>query len=304
MIDERELAYILQVAEERTFSQAAKKLYVTQPSLSQCIKRVENELGTELFDRRTNPLTLTYAGSLYVERAKQILRVRQDLLRQIEDMSELKCGQLRIGTSYSRTAYLLTQVLPKFKRQFPGIDITLVEGTVQELQDYAAEGGTDMSFLYLPLKREELCYEPLVDENILVALPAEHPISREFAGALQKPPFPAISFHDLAGDDFIVMKHKRKMRETFLHLCEQTKVRPKIILESGSLVSAQALVACGMGVTLVTDTLALYSRLAKNPLYFSLKEYTEPRHLVMAYSKYVQPSKAAMEFIRVTKEML
>jgi LysR family hydrogen peroxide-inducible transcriptional activator len=304
MIDEREVAYVLQVAEEGTFSQAAKKLYVTQPSLSQSIKRIEQELGTELFDRRTNPLTLTYAGSLYVDRAKKILQVKQDLLRQIEDMSDLKCGQLRIGTSYSRTAYLLTQILPEFKRRFPGIDITLIEGTVGELQDYAAEGATDLAFVYLPIRREELLYEPLLDEKILAAVPPGHWISRKYGKTSQTGPFPAISFADLADEEFVVMKHNRKMRSIFSQLCEKTGISPKVILESGSLVSAQALVASGLGVTLVTDILALYSRLAQNPYYFSLKEKTEPRRLVIAYAKEVPPSKAVHEFIKLTKEMI
>lgn len=304
MIDEKELAYILQVAEEGTFSQAARKLYVTQPSLSQRIKKVETELGTELFDRRTNPLTLTYAGKLYIERARQIMRLKQDLVSQIEDMTELKCGHLRIGTSYSRTGYVLTQVLPLFKKKFPGIDITLLEGTVRELQDYAAEGLTDLAFVYLPLRREELSFEPVIDENILVAIPASHPISKKFGKESQKWPYPAISFADLRGDDFIILKPSRKMHGIYLNLCEQTKLKPKVVLESGSLISAQALVASGLGVTLVTDTLARYSRLAVNPFYFMLKEKVEQRHLGLAYSKFVQPSKAALEFIELTKKTI
>ncbi|WP_019554116.1 LysR family transcriptional regulator [Propionispira raffinosivorans] len=304
MIDEREMKYILQVAEELSFSQAAKKLYVSQPSLSQCIKKVEIEIGVELFDRRTSPLTLTFAGGLYIKKAKQIQTIQQDLLSQIEDLSDLKRGHLKIGTSYSRTAYLLTRILPEFRMRFPGIDISLVEGTTIELQEYAASGMTDLSFVYLPLKNEELIYEHIVDEEILLALPANHPISQKFSSQEQTIPFPKVSFAAFANEPFIVMKNKRKMREAFLTLCEKTKTHPKVILQSNSLVSAQSLVAVGVGATLVTDTLALYNKLASNPCYFSLIEPIEPRHMVAAYPKKVRLSKAADAFLQLTKEYM
>ena len=113
------------------------------------------------------------------------------MISQIEDLSDLKRGHLKIGTSYSRTAYLLTRILPEFRMRFPGIDISLVEGTTTELQEYAASGMTDLSFVYLPLKNEELIYEHIVDEEILLALPANHPISQKFSPQEQKIPFHA-----------------------------------------------------------------------------------------------------------------
>ena len=174
--------------------------------MSQCIKKVEIEIGVELFDRRTSPLTLTFAGGLYIKKAKQIQTIQQDLLSQIEDLSDLKRGHLKIGTSYSRPASLLTRLFPEFRMRFPGIDISLVEGTTTELQEYAASGMTDLSFVYLPLKNEELIYEHIVDEEILLALPANHPISQKFSQQEQTIPFPKVSFAAFANEPFIVMK--------------------------------------------------------------------------------------------------
>lgn len=304
MLDERDINYILKVAEERSFSQAAKKLYVTQPSLSQCIKKLEAELGIELFDRRTNPLTLTYAGALYINEAKRIQDIKKEFVQQIEDMSELKRGHLVIGSSHSRTSYLLSRVLPVFCERFPGIDISLVEGNTVELQEYALSGATDFSFVYLPLLYEELEYVKIVDEEILVALPSKHPISIASANLPQVLPFPPIEFSKLKNEPFVVMKNRRKMREIFFELCKRADFEPKIILESHSLISAQALVAGGVGATLVTDTLALYNKLEHNPYYFSLAEPVPPRVLITAYKKETQLSKAAVAFIELTKEII
>lgn len=304
MIDERDINYVLKVAEELSFSQAAKRLYVTQPSLSQCIKKIEIELGIELFDRRTNPLKLTYAGELYVEKAKKIQSVKKELMQEIEDMSDLKCGHLKIGTSHSRTAYLLTRVLPAFRIMYPGIDISLVEGTTYELQEFALNDVTDIAFTYLPLRYDSLIYDQIVDEEILIALPEKHPISVKFGPESQKFPYKKVDFAEMAEEDFIVMKNRRKMRQIFFNLCESCEIKPKIILESQSLISAQALVGAGIGATLLTDTLALYHKLEKNPYYFALKNPVDKRILVAVYRKDVTLSKAAKAFIQLTKKII
>ena len=92
MIDEHEWKSVLQIARDGTFSAAARHLYISQPSLSQCIKRLEDELGTPLFDRSQTPLMLTEAGRIYLEEAKKVQAVRYDLERRIADLSELRTG--------------------------------------------------------------------------------------------------------------------------------------------------------------------------------------------------------------------
>lgn len=304
MIDERETLYVLKVAEELSFSQAAKQLYVTQPSLSQCIKKIESELGVTLFDRQSSPLKITCAGAIYIEKAKKIQHVKKELLRELEDLSELKYGHLKIGTSHSRTAYLLTLVLPQFRALYPGIDISLIEGNTEELQAYAINEKTDIALAYLPLHHEYLDYTELVEEEILAALPADHPFSIRAGEASQRYPFPEIDFAELAQEEFIIMKSRRKMRQVFFHLCESCNVSPQVILESQSLVSAQALVGAGIGATLVTDTLALHHRLVENPYYFSLRNKTDKRVLIAAYRRDTKLSKAAQAFIGLVKKVL
>lgn len=302
MIDERELKYILQAQEDGSFSQAARHLFVSQPSLSQCIRKVEQEAGTELFHRNASSLQLTEAGKVYVRKARQIMEIRRALLREIEDLSDLKRGHLCIGTSHSRTAYLLTRVLPVFRSRFPGIGIQLVEGNTVALQRYAMEGRVDLSFVYLPLQEAELSYEAITDEKIVLALPRTHRLCSGLGE--QKRPYPALSFAKLADEPFIIMKRRRKMREIYFQLCELTHTSPSVVLESDSLVSAQLLTAAGLGATLLTDTLADYNKLAGDPYYFSLQEKTEPRHLVAAYPKHILLSKAARAFIRLVQELL
>ena len=98
-MDFRELTYITAVADEHSVTEAAKRLYISQPSLSYIISKAEQELGVKLFDRKTNPLTLTYAGEIYVERAREILRIRDNMRRELTDIGHGQKGRINIGFS-------------------------------------------------------------------------------------------------------------------------------------------------------------------------------------------------------------
>ena len=111
MIDEHEWRSVLQVAKDGTFSAAAKQLYIAQPALSQCIKKVETELGVRLFDRSQTPLALTPAGTIYVRQAKEILRIQQSLVQEVADVSELSTGSLTVGGARQGTVCVLIATL-------------------------------------------------------------------------------------------------------------------------------------------------------------------------------------------------
>ena len=178
-MDFRKLQYMLKVAEEKSFSKAAQKLYIAQPSLSQYIQKLEQQLGVQLFDRSTNPLRLTYAGELYAETAKNILNLKDQLTNQMEDISNFKKGRLTIGLSAFRSTYVIPKILPLFHERFPGIDIVLMEGNSVKLEDLAIKGITDISIMTLPIKENFFSYEPIFIEKILLAIPMQHPASKE-----------------------------------------------------------------------------------------------------------------------------
>ena len=178
-MDFRKLQYMLKVAEEKSFSKAAQKLYIAQPSLSQYIQKLELQLGVQLFDRSTNPLRLTYAGELYAETAKNILNLKDQLSNQMEDISNFKKGRLTIGLSAFRSTYVMPKILPRFHEKFPGIDVVLVEGNSVKLEELAIKGITDISLMTLPIKENFFSYEPILSEKILLAIPPQHPACKE-----------------------------------------------------------------------------------------------------------------------------
>ncbi|HHT78412.1 MAG TPA: LysR family transcriptional regulator [Actinobacteria bacterium] len=302
-MENRALHYIQRILEEGSISQAAKRLFIAQPSLSQYIKRIENDLGTEIFERNTKPARLTDAGEIYLQTEQKIHRLRQQRKNHIDDLFNLKSGHVTIGSSNYRSMYLLTHVLPVFKQRYPGISISLEEGITEELEERAVNGITDFSIVLLPLTYPNLIYEELFDEEILLVLPQEHALCQNISGQ-QVPPYPSIDFSLLKDESFIVMKKGQKLRISFFDLCHHAGFRPKIILQTDSMATAQALAAAGVGVTIIPDVLAKYNKFLEMPRYFSLNNQADTRRVIIAYSKDRPLTGAAKAFIQVMKEVV
>lgn len=296
MIDEHEWRSVLQVAKDGTFSAAAKHLYISQPSLSQCIKKVETELGVRLFDRSQTPLALTTAGEIYVRQAKEILRIRQALVQEVADLSELRTGSLTIGSSRTRSACFLIDPLVAFHRQYPGIQLAIKEAPVRTLEEYAAAGTVDFALLYDSSLRADFDSVELCRERTMLALPKSHPLARAYAEDDVRG-FPRISFAAMGGEPFIRLQPRRQMAEVYDKLCKISGAEPHVIFEANSIIEASELCAAGLGATLVTDMLVQSWRWKEQAFFFELEEEVEERHLMAVYSRQRQLSLAAQRFI-------
>lgn len=296
MIDEHEWRSVLQVAKDGTFSAAAKHLYISQPSLSQCIKKVETELGVRLFDRSQTPLALTTAGEIYVRQAKEILRIRQALVQEVADLSELRTGSLTIGSSRTRSACFLIDPLVAFHRQYPGIQLAIKEAPVRTLEEYAAAGTVDFALLYDSSMRADFDSVELCRERTMLALPKSHPLARAYAED-DVQGFPRISFAAMDGEPFIRLQPRRQMAEVYDKLCKDSGAEPHVIFEANSIIEASELCAAGLGATLVTDMLVQSWRWKEQAFFFELEEEVEERHLMAVYSRQRQLSLAAQRFI-------
>ncbi len=295
MIDEHEWRSILQVAKDGTFSAAAKHLYISQPSLSQCIKKVETELGVRLFDRSQTPLTLTPAGKIYVRQAKEIFRIQKSLVQEVADLSELRTGSLTIGSSRTRSACFLLKPLVAFHQRYPGIQLSVREAPVRTLEEYAASGDVDFALLYGTSGRRDLVSIPLCREHILLAVPKSHPLASrksENPSAL-----PRVSFAEMSDEPFIKLQPFRQMSDAFDKLCARTGAEPHVIFEANSIIEAAELCAAGMGATLVTDMIMRSWRWREEAAFLELEEKIDERELLAVYSKRRRLSLAAQKFV-------
>lgn len=162
--------YILEIARYQSISLAAEKLKIQQPALSKYLKKVENELGVELFDRSSNPITLTAAGECYLNTASNIIDADNQLQKQIAEIQS-RCSNIRVGISPSRAPYLLPIILKKFSQKEEKVKITVVEGTTSELNDGLAHGDLDLIISLNDSDTKNFKGVKLFDESVLIAVP-------------------------------------------------------------------------------------------------------------------------------------
>lgn len=147
---QQEMKYIYTVYQKGSFSKAAEALFMTQPALSISVQKVENEIGMPLFNRDKKPLELTEAGKLYVEKIQQIQHLENELSQQLNDLTSLQTGNLRVGGSHYFNSYILPPVIADFKKKWPGINLLLTEAGSYELLDMLKEDLIDLTFNCTP----------------------------------------------------------------------------------------------------------------------------------------------------------
>lgn len=304
----QQLEYVLVVAEERSFSKAAKKLYIAQPSLSQYIISIEKNIGVQLFDRSVNPIKLTYAGELFVKSAKEILKLKKQLDDSMADMADLKSGRLIVGVSHLRNSSLMPQVLPKFKARFPGVNLELKEGSIAELEVETINGNIDIFIGSLPIG-DSFSYEVVDEERLLLAVPPNHSMNKKYMKK-SKPSSKCliedivIDLKSVEEEPFVLLRPEQNLHKMAVKLCKKAGFNPKIQIENKTIDSTIAMVIAGLGVSIIPDSIIRYGNLAHNPVYYSIKDDEAKRKLVVAFKKNKELSKSAMEFIEVLKEVL
>lgn len=168
---EIEMVYIHEIYKQGSFSKAADILFVTQPTLSLAVKRVEAKIGMPVFERGKSPLTLTPAGEIYIDKIYKIQQIEQNLQDEINDIKNLKIGKLIIGGTNYINSYILSPIISKFQELFPGIDISIVESSSDKLIQMVYENNIDLTFNCGIEDEKKFIYFPAFDDKIMLAVP-------------------------------------------------------------------------------------------------------------------------------------
>ncbi|RIO79108.1 LysR family transcriptional regulator, partial [Staphylococcus haemolyticus] len=157
-----------------SISHAAKHLYISQPYLSRYIKDVENDLGVTLINRDSNPLELTYSAERFLDYLHEIEDIDTQMRDELQTISNLKKGRIRIGVNPILATHTLYSILPKFIEHYPGVEIELVEEVAHRIEQIVSDQKVDIGVTILPLYTEDLSYDILYTENVYLALPPGH----------------------------------------------------------------------------------------------------------------------------------
>jgi LysR family transcriptional regulator, hydrogen peroxide-inducible genes activator len=238
-----QIRYFCAIVDSGSFSRAARLSHVSQPSLSQQIRKLEDELGARLFDRLGRSVRLTEIGQTFLPRARAVLRevegARGDLAQQENSMR----GTVTIGVIPTVAPYLLPAHLTKFSRKFPEAKISVVEEITPVLLERLRAASIDLAMLALPVRGHEFETFPILTEPLFAALPQNHSLAHRRFVALK----------DLRAEPFLILRDGHCFRENALAACDRARLHPQIVFESGQFSSLLSMVAAGMGVSLVPE---------------------------------------------------
>jgi LysR family transcriptional regulator, hydrogen peroxide-inducible genes activator len=281
-----QLRYVVAVARTGNFSRAAEQCHVAQPSLSQQIHKLEDELGERLFDRLKREARLTAHGEAFLRRAIRILEEVDAAKREATDAKDLASGVVTLGVLPTIAPYLLPPVLTRFHARHPGIEIVVQEDTTARLLKLALACEIDFALASLPIADTRFEVRELFTEELLVALPPHHPLTRKRA----------LRTTDLEGDRFIVMKEGHCLGDQVLSFCDRRELRPNITFRSAQLETVQSLVCAGMGLSLI-PAMAVGTGRGRHPQYRPLQPPRPERKIVAVWPRQRPPGRAAEELI-------
>ena len=294
----KDIEYVSAVASEKNFSAAAEKLFISQPALSQAIKRLENELGVVLFNRSTSSVQLSSAGELFLAEGETLLRLSHQLKQHMANLAAQKSGSIRIGISTFYSSYYLARILPAFRSLHPGIRISIVEGKSHELKSMAVREEVDFSLIPMPLDQPELVRcDILHQEQILFAIPADSPLRSQLHVSMSMD-FPFIDLSCASQEPFIFLHRDQRFYATALRLCQDAGFSPDIVCELTNWDAINALIGSGAGVGFVPELVT--QRNLKDvpvPIYCRIVNQLVTRPYVIAYKKERELSPAASDFL-------
>lgn len=297
-MDTKQIEYILKIAEENNITKAAEKLFITQSALNQQLLKLEKELGTPLFHRSRVNWRPTEAGEVYLRNAREILRLKKDTYNQISDIADTRRGCLSVGFTPGRGINMFTSVYPAFHQQYPDITVEPVEKNVHELQQMISDDSLDIAFL--TLRQEDHTndeYIILVTEEILLAVPAGHPLGA-FAAPAGKP-LAVMDLKQVQYEPFVLLGKNSTLRSLSNDIFRQAGFSPNILFETRNnntiIYMVQNNLCCGLVPSYYmhnhTDGIAFF-QLPNHPSW----------HIAASYKRNAYLSKAARLFIQMVKE--
>ena len=307
--------YVLTLVKERSFSKAAEKLYITQPSFSQYIGKIEKDLGIKLFERGTHPLKLTQAGEVYVEAAEKMEQIEAEMQNRLDELEHLETGTLTLGTTPFRMAYLLPRSIAEYQKLYPGIQVNFVEEDIRELANLLRKGMLDLYIGGEDKGLEEFRAEALGEEQFYLAVSRKTALPDQirrqslmvedictrnkrflFAQQIDFTAFSALPLIVAREGEYGLHQIKKYWRDTWDFQGKMISVK--------TLDTAFAFVNHGIGISIIPEKMICFGNFKEHPYYFRLPEITIPARIQIYTRKNSYLSMAAQRYCQILKELV
>ena len=286
----RQLEYFQMASRLRNITRAAERLRVSQPNITVAIKKLESELGIQLFDRSQKQLSLTPEGEVFLNRIELALRNIQDAVLEVNDYKQLQKGTIKIGIPPMMGAYLFPKIFSSFRHRYSHLDIYLYEEGSMTIREQLERDELDFGIIIISNASTNLQLLPMSRNQIVACVPESSPLAAK----------DCLSYEDIAGTDLIMLKEGSFLRQLILEEMRAADVEPNTVLESNQIITIKGLVSRGVGISFLLDIVLEDSPGIKavplaNPLFVDVG---------LAWKKDRYISKAAQSFIDFCKNIL
>ena len=303
-MEHREMEYVIVIAQERNLSKAAERLFISQPALSRFLVKLENDLGTPLFERKNRQYFPTMAGELYLDTAREILRLQQQFNAELKSLIQTSRGVISMGITPGRGHTILPHVLPAFREYFPDYEIQVHEENVDTLEQYLMNGTIEVAF-FTVLEKSRLaqkCYtcELLSREELVICTPRKGNYEL-LAKAVSGRRYPWIDLKDLENDCFLTLKKNMRLGQFSAAILEKYQIEPRVV-ELSTIDTALALVARQYGVAFASGYRINEHEYANEISVFSFGDQPELWEFVAAYKNDTPLKQPVRQLIRLVSE--
>ncbi|AHC16048.1 LysR family transcriptional regulator [Salinispira pacifica] len=285
-----QIRYFLGVQREHSFTRAAGLCHVSQPSLSAQIRKLEEELGGELFERSRKRIRLTARGELFLQYALEVEQRTEELWGAIQDFDNTGTGKIALGCLPTTGAHVLPPLLTEFSRTHPDVKIQLQEGSSPALAQALLDFDIDLAILDEAGLKPGLQSTPLFQEPLYIALPGNHHLSTKTD----------LQLEDLKNESFILMRKTHGFHSIVISALRDRGVEPHVVYESSEIETVQSLVEAGLGISLVPRMVCSN----RNICYRSGGKSAPSRTLLLAWRKSYRPPPAAQAFSELSASLL
>lgn len=298
-MDIKNIHYLFALEEVGNVSVAASRLYISQPSLSQFLKKYEEYLGYPIFIRTKEGLKVTGEGKTFLNTARQIVQLEQDMRNQLADTSGLMEGTVTFAVSSQRATNVLPLILPQFSEKYPKVVVNVKEGRTKELELELQRGEFNLALLVPPLTSPDIPFEEIIQEEILLAVPRSFPIAERVHRDGEHLPW--LNLAELTDEPFLLLDIKNRLCDLTNELFAQHHFRPehKKIFQNVTLNAKLA--SRGMGITFLPECFI-------DPVYdldyYAIGQEGVYRSLALGYAPYSYRSHAVQAFAEELKQSM
>lgn len=301
----KQLKYVIVLSEEGSFSRAAERLDISQPSLSQYLKKIEEKLGIELFERTNGYVRLTDAGKVYVDAGRKILEIEHNMYNQISDISECKVGSVIVGTTPFRSATMMPDIVAEFKKKYPGMHIVVDERGTEQLREGLEKGEFDFCITTSPIDDRMFESELIYKEEVMLAVLRDSKSGRNIKGksvGTEGESFNCIDVKAIDGAEFVMITDNQIMQKMLHEIVQQYDLKIKTSAVVKSIEAQIEMVRQGVGMALVPRGILKIGMLDKSIDFYRLKQNVRAREVILVYRKGQYLSKTVKDLIQIIKE--